>query len=125
MASALTLIERTGGSKISFLLILSGEAESLLDLVEAERPALRVMVDSARAALPLPTAPSQKERRIDLTAAERELARMLLSDLSLTQISQRRGVSVNTVKSQVRSIYGKLGVSSRADALLALRSPSS
>lgn len=50
---------------------------------------------------------------------------MLLSDLSLTQISQRRGVSVNTVKSQVRSIYGKLGVSSRADALLALRSPSS
>jgi LuxR family maltose regulon positive regulatory protein len=38
---------------------------------------------------------------------------------SVTQIAQRLFVSPNTVKAQVRSIYRKLGVASREEALIA------
>ena len=53
--------------------------------------------------------------------SDRELTvlRMLPSMLSLGEIAADLTVSVNTVKSHVRSIYAKLGVSSRRLAVLA------
>jgi LuxR family maltose regulon positive regulatory protein len=53
--------------------------------------------------------------------SERELAvlTMLPSLLPLVDIAADLTVSVNTVKSHVRSIYAKLGVSSRREAVLA------
>jgi LuxR family transcriptional regulator, maltose regulon positive regulatory protein len=53
--------------------------------------------------------------------SERELTvlRPLPSLLSLGEIAADLTVSVNTVKSHVRSIYAKLGVSSRRLAVLA------
>jgi LuxR family maltose regulon positive regulatory protein len=53
--------------------------------------------------------------------SERELAvlRLLPSLLSLGEIAADLTVSVNTIKSHVRSIYAKLGVSSRRLAVLA------
>jgi LuxR family maltose regulon positive regulatory protein len=52
--------------------------------------------------------------------SERELAvlGMLPSLLSLDEIADDLTVSVNTVKTHVRSIYAKLGVSSRRMAVL-------
>ena len=44
---------------------------------------------------------------------------LLPSMLSLNEIAADLTVSVNTVKSHVRSIYAKLGVSSRRLAVLA------
>nr|WP_198424677.1 helix-turn-helix transcriptional regulator [Microbacterium sp. CFBP 13617] len=52
-----------------------------------------------------------------LTPTEHALAALLATGSSLAQIARERGVSVNTVKSQVRSIYVKLGVSTRAQAV--------
>lgn len=51
--------------------------------------------------------------------SERELAvlRLLVSDLSQREIGAELYVSLNTVKGHVRSIFGKLAVSSRADAV--------
>lgn len=56
-----------------------------------------------------------------LTGRERVLAGWLSSDLSLREIADELHVSINTVKSQVHSLYRKLQVSSREDAVLALR----
>jgi LuxR family maltose regulon positive regulatory protein len=51
--------------------------------------------------------------------SERELAVLALlpSLLSAGEIAEEHTVSVNTVKSHIRSIYGKLGVSTRRDAV--------
>ncbi len=52
-----------------------------------------------------------------LTGRERRVLQLLTSDLSERDIGQELYVSPNTVHSHVRSIYRKLGVSSRAHAL--------
>ena len=52
-----------------------------------------------------------------LTRRERRVLQLLTSDLSERDIGQELYVSHNTVHSHVRSIYRKLGVSSRAHAL--------
>lgn len=48
-----------------------------------------------------------------LTAAEREVAGHLCDGRTLAQIARLRGVSVNTVKSQVRQIFRKCDVDTR------------
>ena len=52
-----------------------------------------------------------------LTPAELRLLPYLQTHLTFKQIGERLFVSRNTVSSQVGSIYRKLGVSSRSDAV--------
>jgi DNA-binding CsgD family transcriptional regulator len=52
-----------------------------------------------------------------LTRRERVVLANLAEDVTLEQIANRLFVTRNTVKSQVRSVYRKLGVSTRADAV--------
>jgi DNA-binding CsgD family transcriptional regulator/tetratricopeptide (TPR) repeat protein len=59
---------------------------------------------------PRPPAPT------DLTAREREVLRLLARGLSNTQIAEELIVSQLTVKAHLRSIYSKLGVTSRSAA---------
>ncbi|WP_262003335.1 LuxR C-terminal-related transcriptional regulator [Microbacterium sp. Mcb102] len=56
-----------------------------------------------------------------LTAREQELLRELPAHQSIAEIAGRRYVSANTVKSQLRSIYSKLQVNGRAEAVEAAR----
>jgi DNA-binding NarL/FixJ family response regulator len=53
------------------------------------------------------------ERAVELTGAEQSVAGHLCEGRTLAQIAHLRGVSVNTVKSQVRQIFRKLDVESR------------
>jgi LuxR family transcriptional regulator, maltose regulon positive regulatory protein len=53
----------------------------------------------------------------ELTGRERRVLQLLTSDLSERDIGHELYVSHNTVHSHVRSIYRKLGVSSRSGAL--------
>jgi LuxR family maltose regulon positive regulatory protein len=55
----------------------------------------------------------------DLELSERELSvlRLLASELSQREIGSQLYVSLNTVKGHVRSIFRKLGVTTRADAV--------
>lgn len=53
-----------------------------------------------------------------LSKREREVLRMLASDRTRTQIAEELFVSVNTVKSQINSIFRKLGVRTRLDAVM-------
>ncbi|MGC5165295.1 LuxR C-terminal-related transcriptional regulator [Luteimicrobium sp. DT211] len=52
-----------------------------------------------------------------LTRRERVVLSHLSEDVTLEQIATQLFVTRNTVKSQVRSLYRKLGVSTRAEAL--------
>jgi len=53
-----------------------------------------------------------------LTSAELRILPLLLTHLSLTGIADRLFVSRHTVKSQVWSMYRKLGVHTRSDAVV-------
>jgi LuxR family maltose regulon positive regulatory protein len=64
---------------------------------------------------------SRPEPSHELSDAERRILRLLSSDLSLREIGRELYLSQNTVKSHVHSIYRKLGVSGRADAVRAAR----
>jgi DNA-binding CsgD family transcriptional regulator len=50
-----------------------------------------------------------------LTAAEQQIARDWSAGITAREIAHRRSVSVHTVNNQVRAIYDKLGVHSRAE----------
>ena len=57
--------------------------------------------------------PPQPHERETLTEREIEVLRLVASGLSNQEVAARLYLSVNTVQSHLRSIYGKLGVTSR------------
>ena len=59
--------------------------------------------------------------RWPLSPAELRLLRYLPTHLTFREIADESFVSANTVKTQARSIYRKLGVSSRAEAVATAR----
>lgn len=56
-----------------------------------------------------------------LTDRENQIMRLLEEGLSNQQIASRLNVTVHTVKNHARSLFSKLGVSSRAEAVAAYR----
>ena len=67
----------------------------------------------------LAAGPARETQQALLSKRELTVLELLPSMLSLDEIAADLTVSVNTVKSHVRSIYAKLGVSSRRLAVLA------
>jgi predicted ATPase/DNA-binding CsgD family transcriptional regulator len=71
---------------------------------------------------PLPTAPSSPPTKLlvtypdGLTAREVEVLRLVATGLTSAQIAEQLVISLLTVNTHVRSIYSKLGVTSRAAA---------
>lgn len=59
--------------------------------------------------------------RPTLTRRERVVLARLEEDVTLEDIARELYVSRNTVKSQVRSVYRKLGISTRGEAVEAAR----
>ena len=57
------------------------------------------------------------ERGADLTAREREVLRLVAEGLSATEVGNRLYIEQSTVKSHLKNIYDKLGVSERAAAV--------
>ena len=55
-----------------------------------------------------------------LTAAEREVTEMMMAGFSNAAIAAARRVAMPTVATQVRSVFTKLGVSSRAELVARL-----
>ncbi|MEU4221210.1 LuxR C-terminal-related transcriptional regulator [Actinoplanes sp. NPDC026623] len=58
---------------------------------------------------------------VPLSPREIEVLRHLPSELTVAEIGAELYVSVNTVKAHVRSIYRKLGVSRRREAIVQAR----
>ena len=84
--------------------------DQLGDVEDHQTFAYRAFVSDGRAHLP---------HAVRLSTREREVLDQLPSLRNLEEIADHLAVSVNTVKSHVRAIYGKLGVSSRRTAVLA------
>ena len=53
----------------------------------------------------------------DLTAREVDVARQLDSDKSVAEIADELSISFHTARTHVRSIYAKLGATSRTGAV--------
>jgi LuxR family maltose regulon positive regulatory protein len=77
------------------------------------------LLDRTERALQLTPRTPETALAVDAELSERELTilRFLASDLSQREIGSELYISLNTVKGHTRSIFRKLGVSSRADAV--------
>jgi LuxR family maltose regulon positive regulatory protein len=98
------------------------ESRALLDSAPApgsHLPAKLAALEAglAAAAAPAPAAGAGAPAAGDLTEREAAVLRMLAGSASLREIADGLYVSHNTVKTQVKSIYRKLGVATRADAV--------
>jgi LuxR family maltose regulon positive regulatory protein len=96
---------------------LLAEIRALLDV----RPRLGVLVDQARKLQhEIETAARHDAAPAGLTPAELRLLPLLATHLTFREIATRLQVSRNTVKTQAISIYRKLGVSGRSEAIAAV-----
>ena len=97
------------------------DARALLDSAPAPGEHLaqkmRVLEDALRAA-PRPAAVAAGA---DLTEREMAVLRLLTGLASAREIADQLYVSHNTVKTQIKSIYRKLGVATRAEAVARAR----
>ncbi|MGC4118954.1 MAG: response regulator transcription factor [Myxococcales bacterium] len=66
-------------------------------------------------------ASSQRPRSLEASPSELSILRAIGQGLSNTDIAEGRGRSCETIKAQLQSIYRKLGVNSREEAVLEAR----
>lgn len=77
------------------------------------RPVARLLLQACRGS------GREKAATVDLTRRENTVVGMLAEGKSYAEVGLRLGVSENTVRSHVRSIYDKLGVRSKTEAVIA------
>lgn len=83
-----------------------------------ERPHVGVLADEAEVlGQELDAIPEHGGATVGLTAAELRLLPFLTTHLSFPEIAEQLYVSRNTVKTQAISVYRKLGVTSRSEAI--------
>lgn len=111
-AGAAVALMQSHGLDATLLLLPPEDLEILNGLLRSADPALPVRKGLAP---PATTATA-------LTQREVLVLRAIVEHGSSPAVAAALGVSVNTVKAQTRSIYKKLGVSSRADAIRKARS---
>jgi LuxR family maltose regulon positive regulatory protein len=104
-----------GGSATGWVLVAAEERAAVRELAATlADPA----VDRFLGALaPVPVAVPDAQDGVGLSEREVVVLRELADDAELAEVAARLHVSHNTVKSQVRSTYRKLGVRRRADAV--------
>ncbi|MDQ1084232.1 MULTISPECIES: LuxR C-terminal-related transcriptional regulator [Microbacterium] len=118
MTVVLTMIANTGGSVAPFIMLPRDEVRALLGTIAASHPHL---IDTIGRILRLTggitTTPPAFDR---LTPAQQAIAALLAEGHSSAEIARRKNISVNTLKTHIRLIYRKLGVSNRAEAVAIL-----
>ena len=98
---------------------LRGAAVALRARLAAD-PHLEIvdLVEQAEAVLSLPTTRRDDDRPLEsLTAREVDVLVLVADGLSNRDIAGRLGISEHTVKFHLASIFGKLGVSTRTEAV--------
>jgi NarL family two-component system response regulator LiaR len=100
---------------ISYLL-KNVSAEELASAIRAAHAGQSILAPEAREAL-LRAADRSPAPGHNLTGREREVLELMAKGLSNTEIARRLVVSQSTIKTHVSSILGKLGVTSRTEAV--------
>jgi LuxR family maltose regulon positive regulatory protein len=95
--------------------ILLGRAHDLVE--ELADPGVLPALVQQRSRMLASVSRRQARPQAPLTGRELAVLRLLPTRLSTREISDELHVSVNTVRSQVRAIYRKLEVSTRAEAV--------
>ncbi|MEV8129040.1 helix-turn-helix transcriptional regulator [Streptomyces sp. NPDC085944] len=80
-------------------------------------PATSARVPAARAPRPAAPAADAAERRRELTPREDEIVTLLLTGASNRVIARSLGITERTVKNNLHTVYRKLGVGGRAEAI--------
>ncbi|WP_295791943.1 LuxR family transcriptional regulator [uncultured Microbacterium sp.] len=118
MRTALFLVARNGMSAAPFLMLPGEEAGALVDDALRSHPELAEPLAPVLRQLHLVTVGDVRgDSPVALTPTEHELVQLLRRGRTNDEIARARGVSPNTVKSQLRSIYRKLGVATRAEVI--------
>jgi len=116
--------------RLAPVMIDTGDGPAAADLLAEARQLLSLLPDGAdvqfarldlierRLRRPTPSEPDQP-----LTESEKTVLRLLGGTLSLREIGRELWLSQNTIKTHTRSIYRKLGVSTRHDAIAAAGIP--
>jgi DNA-binding NarL/FixJ family response regulator len=100
------------------VLARQSDARELLAALDAIAAGLVVLDASVRDALaPAVTGSSSVVLAEPLTERERQVLAMLAGGLSNRRIAERLAISENTVKAHVASILGKLGATTRTEAV--------
>lgn len=60
---------------------------------------------------------SEGDYKVKLTAREQQVLDLVLKQLTTGKISERLGITSGTVKTHIRSIFSKLKIHSRAEAV--------
>lgn len=100
---------------------LAGARPEIIELLTERLGGLGRLESLAHEVLATRRAPNGWPVATPLTSRERAVLRLLPTFRSLDEIGADLSVSVNTVKTHVRGIYGKLGVSSRREAVAVAR----
>src|SRR5690606_21988048 len=90
-----------GGSPLS-----ADVARTVLELVRHLGPMATGMTD-----------PTGSTGRFNLTGRERDVLRCLVDGMSYKRTAQQLGISIDTVRSNIRSVYAKLQVHNVAEAV--------
>jgi DNA-binding CsgD family transcriptional regulator len=111
------VLERTGG----FVWSVVKQGQPLLlhleSLGDEATPSVMRVLESAAAFSPAFRPVRFGEVGVRFTERERTLLQLLPSHLSYAEIAAELYLSVNTVKSNLKTLYRKLGVSSRSEAV--------
>lgn len=112
--SALRRAVQTSGPELLHPYALTDRA--LLERVAAQVPEAAEVMERLRAAA-IPARVAQRVPVVELSEREVAVLHELATGAPVDLVAQQLFVSVNTVKSQLRSLYRKLGVTSRGAAL--------
>jgi DNA-binding NarL/FixJ family response regulator len=77
----------------------------------------RTLLELTRRSTSTPSSSSAAAARLDLSEREHELLRCLVQGLSYKQAADAMDVSIGTVRTYIRRMYGKLQVHSMAEAI--------
>jgi len=97
----------------------AGELMPVLNLLHHENSEgyLKKIIISAKKSAYGNTPAPKRNPYIDLTKTELKILKLLRKKLTYEEISIEHGIKLTTVKKHIQSIYGKLGVENKVDAV--------
>jgi len=97
----------------------AGELMPVLNLLHHENSEgyLKKIIISAKKSVYGNTPAPKRNPYIDLTKTELKILKLLRKKLTYEEISIEHGIKLTTVKKHIQSIYGKLGVENKVDAV--------